>query len=160
LATEGRKLIFCIDTSSIIEARSVRYPVPVFPSLWEKIEKAISQANIISPEIVRDELKRNDPACYTWAKNQSGLFIPPDDALIKGVQAVLKSHRKLVDENLSYDQADPYVISLAQLRECTVVTEEKPGPSKRKDKIPDVCKSLGVRVTTFIGMVEEFGWRF
>lgn len=159
---EAGKTVFCIDTSSIIEARSVRYPVPVFPSLWEKVETAISEGLIISPEIVRDELKRNDPACHTWAKSQSGLFIAPDESLIKGVQAILKVHRKLVDENLSYEQADPYIISLAQIRECTVVTEEKPAPAqkKRKDKIPDICRSLGITVTTFIGMVEKFGWKF
>jgi hypothetical protein len=76
---EVEKIVFCIDTSSIIEARSVRYPIPVFPSLWEKVEAAIAEGLIISPEIVKDELKRNDPACHTWAKSQKNLFVPPDE---------------------------------------------------------------------------------
>jgi len=38
--------------------------------------------------------------------------------------------------------ADPYVIALAGGRNLTVVTDEKPKPTK--PRIPDVCDTLGI----------------
>jgi hypothetical protein len=54
---------------------------------------------------------------------------------------------------------DPWVIALAQLQGCKVVTEESRGSEKRP-KIQDVCDALGINCLRIADLIEELNWSF
>jgi hypothetical protein len=54
---------------------------------------------------------------------------------------------------------DPWVIALAQLQGCKVVTEESIGSEKRP-KIPDVCDALELNCLRIADLIEELNWSF
>jgi len=60
--------------------------------------------------------------------------------------------------------ADPWLVAYAGAHGMMLVTQETPEPmSRKKVKIPDVCRQFGVRWVSTFGMLEDlgvaFGWR-
>ncbi len=56
--------------------------------------------------------------------------------------------------------ADPFVIAVAQVHRCTVVSGEILSNSQTKIKIPNVCSDLGIRHINFLQLIREQGWIF
>ena len=69
----------------------------------------------------------------------------------------------LLDPKAEHEEADAYVIGLAQQCDGIVVTSETPAAEKRKPKreffIPDVCRELGIPCINFLGMMRREGWQ-
>jgi hypothetical protein len=65
-----------------------------------------------------------------------------DEQIQHEVRAILREHRRLIHAGRS--GADPFVVALAKIHDCTVVCEEGRG-KKNLPKIPDVCDALGLR---------------
>jgi hypothetical protein len=151
---------FSIDTCSIITARVEKYPPSVFVKLWENVEAAIRRGEIKAIDVVKAELERNCADSFRWAKTQKQLFTRMNSSIISHANAVLKQAPTLIDASSVVEQADPYVIALALDKSFTVVTEENSKPKKGREKIPTVCKAMNVPVVDFLGMIQEFGWKF
>jgi hypothetical protein len=83
-----------------------------------------------------------------------------DEQIQLNVIALLASHEKLLDTRAGRSAADPFVIALAQVEGCAVVTGERATNSLERPNIPDVCAALGVRCMNLLDMVREQGWRF
>jgi hypothetical protein len=70
----------------------------------------------------------------------------------------------LLDPKAEHEEADAYVIALAQQRDGIVVTSETPAADKRKPKrefyIPDVCRELGIPCINLLGLMRREAWRF
>jgi hypothetical protein len=66
---------------------------------------------------------------------------------------------RFVNNPKAKNRADPFVIALARVRGCTVVTEEHPG-SPDSPKIPLVCDQLQVPHIRFLDIVRREGWQF
>ncbi|MDW8347927.1 MAG: DUF4411 family protein, partial [Bacteroidia bacterium] len=118
-----------------------------------------------APEIVRDELDAvGTPALKSWAKNQSGLFVPLEPQLQAEANAIQERYPELVDVKSGYESADPWVIALAKLNGWTVVSQETSANEKRKPPksyyIPDVCRDLGVPCINLLGLMRKEGWTF
>jgi hypothetical protein len=73
--------------------------------------------------------------------------------------SVLNAYPKLIDSSKNRSMCDPWVIALAQLQGCKVVTEESRGSEKRP-KIPDVCDALGINCLRIADLIEELNWSF
>ena len=65
--------IYCIDTSSLIEAKRA-YPPTVLPDLWTNLESLIKQGRLRAPSSVRDEvtLVTSPPREYSSTVNDAG----------------------------------------------------------------------------------------
>jgi hypothetical protein len=150
---------YCLDTSVLIESWVRNYRPSSFPSFWKKMENSIREGNMIAPEIVLDELKRKDDELYKWAKNQKMLFIPLSIEIQEIQTGIINSYPKLIDTSKNRSMCDPWVIALARLQKCTVVTEENRGSEKRP-KIPDVCDALGIECLKIADLIEELKWSF
>lgn len=90
------------------------------------------------------------------------MFVPLDANIQSALAGILShpEHRKLVKPNAIKTDADPFVIATAQVKGCTVVSNEKfrTGPSPTKNWIPNVCRDLGIRHLSFLELMRELGW--
>ena len=152
-------LVYCADTSAILEGRRRSYPPELFPQLWKNMEALIAAGRLVAPEEVRIELAVKDDETFAWAKGQSGLFVPFDIEQMRETTLIANRFRRFVDNPKVRNRADPFVIALAKARGYTVVTQEKPG-SPDSPKIPFVCDSIGVPYVRFLDIIRREQWRF
>jgi hypothetical protein len=153
---------YVIDSSAIIDGRRRYYPPSVFPGLWENIEELIARGELIAPDEVYADLERKDDEVHAWAKNQNGLFIPLNDDIQIATTDVLAAYPEWIPPDRSKNVADAFVVALARVRGCPVVSGEKwtDSPYPERNKIPNVCDGLDVVHLSFLQMLLDLGWRF
>lgn len=148
------------DTSALIGAWVRSYPPDVFPALWEQVDLLGKSGRMVVPEEVLDELSERDDDLHAWVKTrQSSLVESTSRAVMLEARAVLLDHPELTKAGTGRGRADPFVIAAAQLRGCTVVTEEQ-GGSQRKPRIPFACRQRGVPVHSVLEVIRAEGWTF
>lgn len=151
---------YSIDTSAILDAWRRHYPRDVFPALWVRFEAAIANESLQATEEVLVELERKDDEVYDWAKQQPDFFVALDEEIQEAVSEILLKHERLLDTRANRSAADPFVIALAQLNNCAVVTGERRTGSINRPHIPDVCEALGIPVMTMLDLIRAEGWTF
>lgn len=119
----------------------------------------IEDGNLIASEVLQ-ELSRKDHEAHTWAKAQNGLFIPTDKAIQIEVKNILKTHQRLIDTRKNRSGADPFVIAVAKVHKCKLITGEKPSNSPQKPHIPDVCNDIGIAWMDLLQLCREQKWSF
>lgn len=152
--------IYCIDSSSILEARIRSYPPAVFVQLWTRVEALIAAGRLVASVEILHELERQDDETRRWSRSQSGLFVPLDRAQTDEVTQILRGFPLLVDSSRGRSGGDPFVIALAKIHGYTVVTEERLSRSPKRPKIPDVCLSYQIPCITFLDLVLRERWTF
>lgn len=75
--------------------------------------------------------------------------------MVRDRQPSFSSH----ELNKFFAGADPKIIAAAAVKDCTIVTYEKPvkDPLSKKAKIPDIAAQFGVTCITPIEMLREAG---
>jgi hypothetical protein len=148
---------FCADTSALIAAWNERYPPDHFPGLWDKIGDLIKEGRLFAPDEVRNELRKRSVELATWLEAFDEFFYPTTEDILIEVAFTLQQFPKLVMEHKVAFAADPFVIALATLERCVVLTEEGPGSEKRP-KIPFVCRTKDVECSTLLELIRAEGW--
>jgi len=153
-------LKYAIDTSAILDGHVRFYAPDVFPSVWEQIDDLISSGDLRSPEEVLRELAKKDDEVHKWARRrEKQLFVQLDTELQRAVTAILGKHVNLVKAQKTRSVADPFVIGLAQINSCAVVTAERASGSLNRPKIPDVCRDLGIECISLLELLRRCGFR-
>ena len=150
---------YVIDTSALVDLWRRRYPRDVFPSLWQKIEEMISSGELVAPQEVLSELKRQDDELHEWAKKQN-CFKDLDADQIRHVKRILKEFPSLIDEKKTVPDADPFVIALAQAKGWKVVSSENPAGASSRKRIPDVCMNYEVTCLSLLEFFRDRHWNF
>lgn len=150
---------YCLDASAILTAWGRNYPPDVFPSVWAKIDELIQQGAVIASEEVLVELEKKDDEVYAWARQRHGMFVPIDGQVQQVVRGILSSYPRLVDTRKNRSGADPFVIALALIERCTVVTSEGSSNTPTRPHIPDVCQAMGITCIDLVQMARQLGWR-
>ncbi|MDR2733509.1 MAG: DUF4411 family protein [Spirochaetota bacterium] len=145
---------YVLDTNVFINLHRV-YPVDVFGTLWAKIEKVIDDGAAISSDEVLGELSIDGDALFKWANKRKHIFIRSDDNIQLKVREILKNYPDILTGTRKANGADPFVIALAILKSCTVVSDETFSGASHPKKIPDVCNAYGVPVMKFIAFLRE-----
>lgn len=153
-------MIYCIDTSAILDGWARWYPIDNFPSYWENIEKLINQDEIICPEIVLDELKKKEDGAHKWLKQRNRLVQPLTEEIQVIAKQILEKYPRLLDSLKGRSGADPFVIALAQIKNAKVITGEVSRKSEKKASIPDVCDAMQIPHINSVGLIREQKWRF
>jgi O-methyltransferase involved in polyketide biosynthesis len=153
-------LRYSIDTSAILDGWIRYYPPDTFPGLWERMDELIAAGQLIATEEVLHELAKKDDDVHAWAKEREEMFIPIDDQIQPVVADILEQFEKLLDTRKNRSAADPFVIALAQIEDCTVVTGEKLTESLDRPNIPDVCRALDIPDFNLLQMMRNEGWKF
>jgi hypothetical protein len=152
--------LYCLDTSALIESWCRLYRPTSFPTFWKRIEEAISDGQIIAPMFVFEELKRKEgDQLFAWAESQMPMFYPLEAELQYAQKIIVNQFPRLISEAKNRSLCDPWVIALAQIKQCPVISEENPGGNKTP-KIPDVCVELKIKSMKVADLIEELGWRF
>ena len=74
--------MYSLDTSMFMDWQARFYPVDVFDTLRLQIEALIVAGEARAVELVKEELGAvAPPAVQSWAKTQTGLFVPLDPDL-------------------------------------------------------------------------------
>jgi hypothetical protein len=149
-----------IDTSAILDGWRRYYPPDVFPGLWEHLDELIEEGRLVATEEVLRELKRKDDEVYAWAKERELMFVPIDEAIQPAVSAILAQFEKLVDTRANRSAGDPFVIALARIQECAVVTGERPTGNLNRPNIPDVCQELKLSWLSLLQLIRNEKWVF
>ena len=88
------------------------------------------------------------------------LFVPLAHDIQEATKEVLAACPRLMAQHgANRNSADPFVVGLALARAGTVVTQETPGNSDKRPRIPDACKAVGVKCITLPEFVSEQGWQ-
>lgn len=124
------------------------------------MEEAIGDGQIIAPMFVRDELKRKEgDQLYAWAENNISMFLPMEAELQVAQKTIINRYPRLISEAKNRSLCDPWVIALAQIHQCPVVSEENRGGNSTP-KIPDVCDGFRIKCLKVADLIEELGWQF
>ncbi len=150
---------YCIDTNSILE-RNRNYPPDIFVTLWQGIEQLIAAGRLVASDEVKQELGRVHDEAGTWARSQSGLFVPMDKAQTDEVTRILEDFEDLLDYRKGKSGADPFVIALARVRGYAVVTYERKAPPKTRPTIPNVCEHYKIPCFDLRDLSRAEGWTF
>ena len=151
---------YVFDTSSLVEAWVRAYPPDSFPQLWMEMEGLADDGRLISPEEVLIDLAKKDDDLHAWVKSRSTAIIQPTSReLMDEVKEILSAHPMLTKSGTGRNASDPFVIALAAIRECPVVTQEK-GGTDTKPKIPSVCSVRSLDCMTILEVIRSEGWVF
>ena len=140
------------------------YPPGSFPGLIGRVEALIADGRLRASREVRDELERQNDACFKWAKQQTDLFVDSDARIQNVVSRLMADYFNPQKPDKGIAGADPFVIGLAAIQKpkpWIVVTGEKPG-SAENPKIPWVCrhfKPQPIRTLTFLQLIVAESWQ-
>lgn len=150
---------YSIDTSAILDGWTRYYSPDVFPAVWSALEQLCGDGVIVAAAEVKVELERKQDEVLQWFKRHVRL-VPLDTQIQLAAKEILSKHERLVVKGGRRSLADPFVIAVARVHGCTVVTGEPRRGRLDKPNIPDVCEALGVRWVNLLGMFRELGVRF
>ena len=164
MSSATRGPLYAVDSNVFMDWQARYYPTDIFQSLPTLVEGLIKDGRLFSPELVQEELEVVGTADLTaWVNANPALWVPTAELLAAAI-AIQNRFPGLRDPKAEFEEADAYVIALAQLRDGTVVTQETSAAEKRNPKrthfIPDVCRELGLPCISLLGMMRREGWKF
>ena len=164
MTDKAKQISYSVDTSAFLDWQLRYYPTDVFFTLLDKVSDLIKEKRIFAPTLVKEEMDAVGGAeLAKWAKANSGLFIPTEKVL-SAAQAIQNQFPGLLDPKAEFEEADAYVIGLAQGQDAIVITGETSASEKNKPKrshyIPDVCRELGIPCFNFLGLMRREKWKF
>ena len=159
--------VFLLDANVFIEAARHYYAFDLVPRFWDSLVEYASIGRIKSIDRVKRELERGNDELATWAEESfHDAFVSTDE------DEVVQIYRKIINWVNSESQfteeakanfaggADGWLVAYAKVKGCVVVTQKLSEPlSKRKVKIPDVCKKGGVSFVNTFEMLRTLGIR-
>jgi hypothetical protein len=151
---------YSFDTSAFINGRRDLYRPPTFTPIWDAIAQMITSRQVLAVDEVKREIKRKDDDVGRWVRSQRGLFVPLEHDIQQATREVLTACPRLMAQHgANRNSADPFVVGLALARGGTVVTQETPGNSDRRPRIPDACIAVGIECMTLPDFVDDQGWQ-
>lgn len=149
---------YSIDTSILIENWQRLYPPDVFPTVWDFLDRLIKTRVAVISEEVYDELTPKDDELLAWAKERQDFLYATSEEVQKATMDINDEFPDLTDTERERSVADPFVIAIATLEECAVVTYEEPRTKPtRPRKIPDVCFALQIQCFDFVELARREG---
>lgn len=121
----------------------------------------IGDGELVAPDEVLRELKKKEgDALHEWAKRNGSMFQSLDANVQRATTEILTVFPRLVDSRRDRSMADPFVIGLAKVEACTVVTGEKSAGTNERPRIPNVCTALSTRCIRLLDMMRDKQWKF
>lgn len=157
-----------LDANVFIEAKNRYYGFDLVPAFWTWLEDQATAGQIASTDMICDELKDGGDDLADWVKDRRELIFHVPSSSQTVAQAVGRLGTWVQSENYKphvladfMDSADPFLVGAAFETGSTLVTQETPaGASRKKVKIPDACRHLGVNYENTFEMMRALGARF
>lgn len=107
--------VYIVDSSSWIDLAHL-YPRANFGQLWASLSGLVIEGRIKAPYQVREEIsKGGDVELTEWCRQNKAMFVN-DKYMIPLAADVVRRHPRLVKPHKSGEEADPFLIALAQMR--------------------------------------------
>lgn len=156
------RTVYSFDTSALIDGIERYYPIDNFPALWERMDELISDGRLLVSEEAWNEAVSVDAALKEWCTedgaDREDCVELTDQAIAAVAGAIVKQFPKWITQGKK-NGADPFVIAVAEVRGCKVISGETNG-GPGKPKIPYVCGQRSVDHGRIIDVVIEEGWVF
>lgn len=155
--------MYVVDANVLIEAKNRYYAFDLAPGFWEWLNQMCVAGDVFSIEPVYDELRAGKDDLAVWAQEHPDFFRPLGQGPVQYFSllsqwAVSQKFTKAALAQFTGNNADYLLVTFARAYGCTVVTNEVSAPMGRKRvKIPDACKAMGVAVTTTFEMMRRCG---
>lgn len=156
-----------LDANVFITAKNTYYGLDIVPAFWSWLEDQALVGTLASTDLIYDELKTGGDDLAEWVKERKQLIfhVRSDSATVAGYVdrihgwARQEGYRDHAIANFM-DCADPFLIAAATEWGYAVVTHEVASRSRKKIKIPDVCRFLDVPYENTFEMMRHLGARF
>lgn len=155
--------LYAVDTNIYMDWQARHYPTDVFASLIGYVDGLVSEERLLSPALVHEELDAvGTSELSAWADARPAIWVPNAE-ILETALSIQSRFPGLLDPKAEYEEADAYVIALAQQSDGIVVTSETPAAEKRKPKrelfVPDVCRELGIPCINLLGLMRREVWK-
>ena len=162
---------YLVDSDVLITAKNLYYAFDICPAFWKCLIQQHQEDLVFSIDRVRNELLagRETEDLVRWVKSEvaEGFFLAMDSEEVARVYTEImlwvQRHPSYFDQAKAKfaTGADGWLVACAQVRGATVVTNEQPAPTSRRDvKLPDVCDTFGVPWSNTFEMLRALGARF
>lgn len=160
--------MYVLDSNIFIQAHRANYPLDVFPSFWSVIHDLSNNHSICSIDKVKIEIYEqafHEDELKKWCLRHlpKPFFIDTQKVIRNYAQVIQWAHEKrhgyshkAIQQFSETNLADPWLVAFAMDGVYTIVTQETSDPnSKKRIKIPDVCKAFNIPYTNTVGMLRE-----
>lgn len=150
------------DTSALIDGIERFYPIANFPALWEKIDELIADGRLHVSEEAWNEAICVDSVLKDWCTDDTAgrsRCVVRTDAAIGALAGAIAAQFPHWAKQGTKNNADPFVIAVAEVKSCTVISGEKNG-GPGQPKIPYVCGVRQVDHRRIVDVVVREGWVF
>lgn len=158
-------MAYLLDADVLISASNKHYSFDFCPAFWDWLIESNRDGQVYSIEKVYDEIIGKGDELTDWVKQRdTGFFLKPDQNVLSALSRVSNwasaqdYYQAAVHIFLS--AADCYLVAHALAHGHTVVTHEQPADSRRKIKIPNACRALGITCMTPFKMLRRERPRF
>lgn len=156
---------YLLDADVLINAHRQYYAFGICPGFWDWLKQKHETKSIASIKAVYDDLLRSEDQLSIWAREMDahGFFIENDD------EATVDNIKKLSDWAANaqftegaldefYDSSDLPLVAHAKAHDFVVATRETYDENiKKRVKIPNACKYIGVEYTDTFQLMREAG---
>lgn len=157
-----------LDANVFIESKNGYYGFDINPGFWDWLDVEQMHGHLDSIQSIYAELLEGNDELADWAKErkESGWFLQNDDEetqlIFRQIAAwVMEQEFKRGAEEVFLGGGDPWLIAKAKVTGATIVTQEIFEPlSKRKVKIPNVCRAFGVPCINTFDLLRRNGATF
>jgi len=160
--------IYCFDSSAFIALGNTDKNIIKIPdSLWDYLEKMMSNGTIISHKLVYSELtssSKKPDFIAVWIADKDVYFFEKTFVQIALIPQIIKNFPDLIDYQREREQADPWLVALAMEKAqeqnlfydniSIVITQENPNSSK---KIPAACRHFKISHKSLREFFDEVG---
>lgn len=150
--------VFIVDADPWIACHEERYPIDVFPGLWDCISDAAGNEMIRTPRQAMRETGDGSKGVSAWIRiRRPTILLQETIAVARRMNEVVLKFPTLthgVEES-----ADPWLVAHAMgTSGAVVVTEEGRGLGRGgRPKLPDVCAAFGVTSINALKMLRRLG---
>jgi hypothetical protein len=160
--------MYLFDANVFIEAKNVYYGFDTFTVFWEWLDIEHGNGHLASIIPVQDELLKGKDELSAWVEDRkdSGWFLSVDDADTQKILSqiglwVMAEPFKEAAKSDFLSGSDPWLIAKAKVIGATVVTQETyDANSRKKVKIPNVCRAFNVPYINTFELLRQMGANF
>jgi Domain of unknown function (DUF4411) len=154
--------MFLLDSNVFIFAKRDYYPFDRVPEFWDWLLHHADRGNVKIPPHIFDELQGHDDELSLWLREHREQLIYEADDLDTRVGDVLACYcDDPTEAELEKLGADPFLVAAGLHVGCDIVSKEasKPAAQRANKKVPDICKTMGLRCINDHALIRELDFR-
>lgn len=145
---------YSLDSDAIIQAWR-DYPIEFFPKVWESLHQLAKDGIVGIAPVIYGELERGGDELFDWVKARKDDFVAENSDELQSAVSHLANTYNNFGLITGKNEGDPYVVALAMIEECLVVTNESMTNDMNGPKVPDVCREEGIGWAKFVDIIKN-----